>query len=262
MKRTPALLLTACAICLTTTMADGIPLAQRSAYEYSAADANHAAAQDLERVIAPLRRAGALNRPTADFMRSERIFRRLSALADQRYGSGHAVDWRLFVAHERVREAYSRGGGAVFLSSGFLEHYRPSNAELELVIGHEIAHVLCEHERMKLSAVWYRNAPYRLAARHAIEYLDTEPAVGLQVAPMVRVQERIADRLSLALAMASGTDPGQAVAFFDKSAADEGGLINDAHDHAQLRKAALLRSVAGGRLTGRFFHTRETDCAP
>src|SRR6185369_288181 len=113
------------------------------------------------------------------------------------------------------------------------------------VIGHEIAHVLCQHERIRLSAVWRRNAPQQLLAEYAMETLDTEPMVRAQIAPIANFQERTADRIGMELAAAIGVDPLDALRFFDKSAAkDGGGIMPDVHDAPAERKATLLRDMA------------------
>lgn len=260
-KRSVPAVLAALAMCLATTVADGIPDERRPSYEYTSAEVDAAAGADLDSALAPFRLAGKLNRPTPQFEHVQGVFSRLVEAAMRRSALARNLDWALYVHESRLVEAYSRAGGKVVLSAKFLQRYRPNEAELALVIGHEIAHVLCEHERMNLSAVWRRNAPQRLPARHAMEFLDTEPMVRALVAPAARLQERIADRLGLELAAAAGVDPERALGFFDNTAEDiQGGIFPDMHDTPLERKASLLPAVAPFASIAALFRGREASC--
>lgn len=256
-------LLAALTMGMTTTVADGMVDDRRAAYEYTADEVNAAAETDLELALAPFRLAEKLNRNTPEFERVQRLFAQVIDVAMQRSDFARKLDWALYVHEGRFVEAYSRAGGKIVISARFLERYRPNDAELAFVIGHEIAHVLCEHERMNLSAVWRRNAPQRLQARYAMEFLDTEPMVRALVAPAARLQERVADRLGLELAAAAGIDPVSALGFFDKSADDgQGGIFPDMHDLPAARKASLLQAATPFRPILALFRGREVNCAP
>src|SRR6185503_12366905 len=103
----------------------------------------------------------------------------------------------LHLVRHRFPLASSTAGGKIVLSTGFLDRYAPDDHQLALIIGHEIAHAVCGHERQQLSAVWKRNAPQRLSAKDALEFLQSEPTVQLQIAPLVIAHERAADLLGL-----------------------------------------------------------------
>jgi len=139
---------------------------------------------------------------------------------------------------------FGKPADQIVLSAAFLERYQPDDAQLAFIIGHEIAHVLCQHERIRLSAVWRRNAPQQLLAQYAMEYLDTEPMVRAQIASIASSQERTADRIGMEFAAAIGVDPLEAVRFFDTSIAkDGGGIMPDMHDSPAERKTKLLQDV-------------------
>jgi hypothetical protein len=263
-KRSVPALLAALAMCLATTVVDGIPDERRPVYEYTSAEVSAAADADLDAALAPFRLAGRLNQSTPQFYRVQQIFSRVLDVARQRSDLARQLDWAAYVPEGPLLEAYSRAGGKIVLSAKFLERYRPNDAELAFIIGHEIAHVLCEHERMNLSAVWRRNAPQRLPARYAMEFLDTEPVLRAQLAPTARLQERIADRLGLELAMAAGIDRMGALGFFDKSAdeVEGGGIFQDMHDTPLERKSVLLPTAAQISSLSTLFDGREPGCAP
>lgn len=83
-------------------------------------------------------------------------------------------------------------------------------------------------------------------------------------APVMRLQERVADRIGLELATAAGFDQISALVLFDKSADDDqgGSLFPDVHDLAVKRKALLLQAAASSRPIYAMFRDREADCAP
>jgi Zn-dependent protease with chaperone function len=249
---------------IATEMADGIAESRRPAYEYTATEVDAAARQDLDRALTPYKLAGKLNRSAPEFERVHRLFAQVIEVAKRRSEITQSLDWEVYVHEGRFAEAYSRAGGKLVFSSGFLQRYRPTDAELAFVIGHEIAHALCEHERMNLSAVWRINAPQRLQARYAIEFLETEPLVRALVAPAARLQERVADRIGLELAAAAGIDSSDALEFFDKGGVDAqgGSVFPDLHDAALERKSMLLQTAAPlGPLIG-LFRDRRINCSP
>lgn len=247
-----------------TTAADGSSEDRWTTYAYSADEVDAAAKTDLDLALAPFRRSGNLNRNTPEFERVHHLFAQMIDVAMQRSDLARKLDWALYVPEGRLVETYSRAGGRIVISARFLERYRPNDAELAFVIGHEIAHVLCEHERVNLSAVWRRNAPYKLAVRDAINVLDTEPMVRALAAPVARLEERVADRIGLELATAAGIDPISALGFFDKSADDAqgGNLFPDIHDLPVERKALLLRTAASFRPLLAMFRGGEVSCTP
>jgi prepilin-type N-terminal cleavage/methylation domain-containing protein len=171
--------------------------------------------------------------------------------------------WRVFLHDGRTPEAYSRAGGQIVLSAGFLQRYEPDDAQLGFIMGHEIAHVLCQHERIRLSAVWKRNAPQQLRALYAMEYLDTEPMVRAQIAAVANAQERTADRIGMELVAAIGADPLDALRLLNKSAvAEGGGMMPDVHDPAIKRKAALLQDLSAPAGLLKIRQSHRLNCAP
>ena len=236
---------------------------RRVTYEYTVAEVIAAAEHDLESTLAPYRSAGQLNRETRALGRVRHAFAALIKVAMHERPDSRSLTWRVYLHDGRMPEAYSRAGGQIVLSAGFLERYDPDDAQLAFIIGHEIAHVLCEHERIRLSAVWKRNAPQQLRAQYAMEYLDTEPMVRAQIASVANAQERTADRIGLELAAAIGADPLDALLFFNKSAATEGGgIMPDVHDPAVERKAALLQDLSAPAGLLKIRQRHRLNCSP
>ena len=238
-------LLIALTIGLTIPSAGGLSDDLRVAYEYTSADVIAATEKDLNVTLAPYEKAGRLNRNTPDLVRVKNLSAALIKVAMHESELARTLGWRIYLHEGRLAEAYSRAGGQIVLSAAFLERYQPDDAQLAFIIGHEIAHVLCQHERIRLSAVWRRNAPQQLLAQYAMEYLDTEPMVRAQIASIASSQERTADRIGMEFAAAIGVDPLEAVRFFDASIAkDGGGIMPDMHDSPGERKTILLQDIA------------------
>ena len=237
-------LLIALTIGLTIPSAGGLSDDLSVAYEYTSAEVIAATEKDVDLTLAPYQKAGRLNRNTPDLVRVKDLSAALIKVAMHESELARTLGWRIYLHEGRLAEAYSRAGGQLVLSAAFLERYQPDNAQLAFIIGHEIAHVLCQHERIRLSAVWRRNAPQQLLAQYAMEYLDTEPMVRAQIASIASSQERAADRIGMEFAVAIGVDPLEAVRFFDTSIAkDGGGIMPDMHDSPAERKTKLLQDV-------------------
>lgn len=248
---------------LSTTLADGMSKARGTAFEYSTKEVISAADADLALALAPFKLSEKFNQPTPQFARVRQLFGRVVSIAMQKSALARTLDWQVYVHDGHFAEAYSRASGKLVISARFLERYQPNDAELTFVIGHEIAHVLCEHERMNLSLVWRMNAPQELLPRYAMEFLDTEPMVRARLAPIIRLQETVADRVGLALATASGINPIGALHFFDKSAEkDRSGIFPDAHDLPGERKTALLNAATSLHGSLSALHQQALNCAP
>jgi Zn-dependent protease with chaperone function len=221
---------------------------------YSADELRQAADRRLERELRG--RLHPLDRESAE---AKRVFDRVVAAALQRFPQARALEWALYLPDDRRPLVYSTSHGKVVLSTGFLERYAPDDAQLALVIGHEVAHVLCGHEASRLTAVRALGGG-NLAALHAIELLETEPWAAEALVPLQREQERVADRLGQRLAMQAGYAPDRALAFFDSLAClDRRRSIGaDEHDAPAARRRALEREVA--RPSAKMLTQREGLC--
>lgn len=262
-RRSMLILIAVFAMRMTTTLANGIPESGLASYEYTATEVNAAAEADLAHVLAPMTIAETVNQSAPQFARVRQLFSRVIAVALQKSALARTLVWRVYMHDGPLAEAYSRSNGKLVISARFLERYQPNDAELAFVIGHEVAHVLCEHERMNLSLVWRMNGPQKLLPRYAMEFLDTEPMVRARLAPVIRLQERVADRIGLELASASGIDSIRALGFFDKSAEkDRSGIFPDAHDLPGARKDALHSLAITLQNPLPAFRLRPMNCAP
>lgn len=262
--RMTTLLLVLGAIVRLTTAAPEAYCHDRQAEGYTLAEVHVAAEERLAQELSAVSQAGGPRRDDVISIsaRLQRVFERITTAASRGSGAARTIDWALYVLEEPLPRASSTGSGKVVISTGFLDRYAPDDEQLALILGHEVAHALCEHEASRLSMIRARNAPHPLEARYAIEYLETEPAVRAQIAPLVRIQERIADRLGLELAVAAGFEAEKARAFFAsvQRVDRERGLETAAHDPPAIREE-VLRKIADRSRPERIA-TREWDCSP
>lgn len=232
----------------------------QGALAYTPEELRAAAERKLEQELRG--RLHPLDRESAEV---KRVFDRVVAQALQRHPEARSLSWALYLSDDRRPLAYSTGYGKVVLSTGFLERYAPDEAQLALVIGHEVAHVLCEHEATRLAAVRALGGG-ALSALHAIELLETEPWAAEALAPLQREQERVADRLGLRLAMQAGYPPELAIAFFDSLARldQRRGIGADEHDSPAQRRRALGRErrAEGAAQREAACETRAAEAAP
>lgn len=208
---------------------------------YAAAEVREATEAQLAQWLAPLRAAGRVDGDAQVTARVRRIFTRVLAAALRGSALAAELDWAVYVYEEPLGRASATGSGKILISTRFLERYSPDDDALAFVVGHEIAHQLCEHERLQLSLILERNGGNPLEARYAIEVMATEPMIVEALAPVLRAHERVADRLGLELAAAAGFDPVRALAFFDAAErAEQGsGFRPRLHDAPRVRRAAL-----------------------
>jgi len=140
--------------------------------------------------------------------------------------------WEFNLVEDKQVNAWCMPGGKVVVYTGILP-VTQNETGLAVVMGHEIAHALAEHgnERMSQGLL----AEFGGAALG--EALAAKPdatkqlwmsvyGVGAQygaLLPYSRLQESEADRLGLIFMAMAGYDPGEAVPFWQRMAAQKGG---------------------------------------
>jgi predicted Zn-dependent protease len=214
--------------------AAGLGAATGERYEYSRLEVAAASARELADLVR--------SRPaSAAYGEAGDIFRRIIESAQRLWPEAAALE--LALVDDRWPLALSSASGQIVLSTGFFSRYQPGPDELAFVLGHEVAHLVLEHQRAQLSAVWRRNAPQRLKAEYAMEFLQTEPLVRAQIARMASSHEREADRVGLLIAAHAGFDAMQALRYFDtvRAVDERSGIYETPHDSPEGRQAALRR---------------------
>lgn len=172
--------------------------------------------------------------------------------------------WQFVVLDSPSRNAFALPGGKVGIFTGMLQTMA-SEAQLATVLGHEVGHVNARHAAQRIVA---ENA-VTLALRLGVSLLASSDApippqlvaalggtladVGL-IRPFGRSQELQADALGLRYMARAGYDPSEAVAFWQRMLALEGGdgppAFLSTHPASTQRieaLAALLPTLGSGR---------------
>ena len=231
-------------------------------YLYTSAETNSAVAKDLERELARYRRDHLLNRATPSFSQAQRVFEQLVPGAGQESDTESGFEWALYVHAGRWAEAYARAGGKIVLSEPFLDRYRLDDSELALVIGHEMVHAICEHERVQLSALLRNSAPHPLYIGDAIALLGGEEPDAVPDLSLIHRLENIADREGLRLAARAGFNPASAIQFFAKLERldQDPGFFPPTHESPVLRRAHLQHDNFWLSLVPTMFQRTTVDC--
>jgi Zn-dependent protease with chaperone function len=105
-----------------------------------------AGAAKLYRVrIAELERAGMLDRDAAFLARAERIVQRLGQQARRDYPSAPAWSWEIHASSDADDNASCMAGGKILLSQAYVEQLSLNDAELAMVLSHEMQHAILQH---------------------------------------------------------------------------------------------------------------------
>ncbi len=142
--------------------------------------------------------------------------------------------WEVNLVRAPRVDAYCLPGGKVVVFTGLLDKLRPSNDEMAMLIGHEIAHALRQHARMLIderAASLYRgtvSAPQLFG----IGDFDFESGDGFPDVRYSADDEREADVIGTEIASRGGYDPRAALAFWQRVARlDRRGSVELAQAH-------------------------------
>jgi predicted Zn-dependent protease len=140
--------------------------------------------------------------------------------------------WEFNVVESKEVNAWCMPGGKVVVYTGILPITRTEEG-LAVVMGHEIAHAVAEHggERMSQGLLAQLGGMALAVAledkpRETQELWMTAYGAGAQLGvllPFSRTHESEADELGLIFMAMAGYDPGEAVSFWQRMAAQSGG---------------------------------------
>lgn len=140
--------------------------------------------------------------------------------------------WEFNLVEDKQVNAWCMPGGKVVVYTGILP-VTQNETGLAVVMGHEIAHAIAEHGNERMS----QGLLTQFGGAALGEALASQPdatrqlwmtafGVGMQygaLLPYSRLQENEADRLGLIFMAMAGYDPGEAIPFWQRMAAQKGG---------------------------------------
>ncbi len=143
--------------------------------------------------------------------------------------------WETVVFEDKTANAFALPGGKIGVHTGLLTVAK-SQSQLATVIGHEVAHVLANHSKERLSEQLAAQSGITLASillagegnQRDSKYQMAMAAIGLGaqyglLLPHSRAQESEADILGLDLMAKAGFDPSESIPLWQNMAAQGGG---------------------------------------
>ena len=172
------------------------------------------------RLVEEERAHGRLDASPAEVARLRRI---LSGLACAAASDAPDVPWQVHTTEDRGATAFALASGGILVGTPFLRRMRLDDAEVAMLLAHEMAHVIAGHRR---------------ARERDDEGFD--PAARTAQAAIAIAQEDEADRIGLTVARRAGWPADALLRFFDKVDEAEGaGTFSRSHRKARERAEAL-----------------------
>lgn len=160
-----------------------------------------------------------LDADPAFHQRVQRIAQPLIAQAAHDYPESAAWQWEVHTAPEGDDNAYAMAGGKLLVSRAYVHKLVLSDAELAMLLAHEICHAVLRHnlleyeEAMRLEPAW-RERPFQ----ELQDAVDSDSALMRKLAPLGIRQEAEADREGLKLAWRVGWPAPMLARYFQKLA--------------------------------------------
>ncbi len=169
--------------------------------------------------ITELANAGMLDRDPTFLARLARITQRLSEQARRDNPSLPAWSWEIHASSDPDDNASCMAGGKLLLSQAYAERLALTDAELAMVLSHEMQHTILLHnlkeyqEAERLDPRWLTR-PFSTLE----DAVDNDTRLMARLAGLNKEQEVEADREGMAMAWRAGWRAGELAAYFRKLA--------------------------------------------
>ena len=142
--------------------------------------------------------------------------------------------WEYYLVEDPEMNAWCMPGGKIVVYTGILPMIK-SEAELAIIMGHEVSHALLNHGKQRMSQAVLLNLG-SLALSTAVENKSTKAkrnyelayGIGTQIGltlPFSRKHEFEADKFGLIWAAMSGYDPNEAITLWERMNEENGGKV-------------------------------------
>jgi predicted Zn-dependent protease len=216
-----ALFVVMLAACETTTSGGAVGADRAQLMLVSSQQLEQMAAESYAKLLADAARKGVLNRDGAMLQRLRAVASRIEPQTAVFRRDAPAWKWEVNLLASDEVNAFCMPGGKIMVHSGLVTQLSLSDAEIAVVMGHEIAHALREHSREQVSQAIAAQAA--IGAGSALLGLGQGSAelagAGYQAliaTRFSRTDESEADRIGLELAARAGYDPRAGVALWRK----------------------------------------------
>jgi predicted Zn-dependent protease len=207
--------------CASTTSGGTVGAERRQLLLISSAQLNQMAQQSYSKLQADASKKGVLNTDPALTQRVRAIAARIEPHTAVFRRDAPGWKWEVSVINSNELNAFCMPGGKIAFYSGLIRQLSLSDAEIAIVMGHEISHALREHSREQVSQA--------IAAQTTIDVgaallglggvsanLASSAYQALIATKFSRVDESEADRMGLELTARAGYDPRAGVSLWQK----------------------------------------------
>jgi len=215
--------------CQTTTSGGAVGANRSQLMLISSQQLDQMAAESYNKLVSDAAQKGVLNKNQAMLQRVRTIASRLEPQTKVFRADAPGWKWEVNVITSNDLNAFCMPGGKIMVYSGLITRLNATDAEIAVVLGHEIAHALREHSREQMSQA--------IAAQTAITVGASLIGLGQGSADIAaagyqafvatrfsRADENEADRIGLELAARAGYDPRAGVTLWQKMmSASQGG---------------------------------------
>jgi len=207
--------------CETTTAPGAIGADRRQLLLVSSEQLESMAAESYAQLKSEARNEGFLNEDQALLRRVQAVAERIEPQTRVFRADAPGWNWEVNVLHSDELNAFCMPGGKIMFYSGLIEKLDLSDAEIAIVMGHEIAHALREHSREQMSqAIAAQTAIGIGASLIGLGQASTDLAAtgyqALVATQFSRTDETEADRIGLELSARAGYDPRAGVTLWQK----------------------------------------------
>lgn len=219
-----SILLVSCA----STTSGGLVGVNRSQFSLvSAEEINNSSAESYHALIQSAKQAGRID-TGSNAQRVRTVFNRLLPHTTKFRPDALAFNWEIQVIKSNELNAFAMPGGKMVVYTGIIDQLNLTNDELAAIVGHEMAHVLREHSREKISQEVAKGAGISLVSAMIGFDAGTESLIqqASQVAfslPFSRRMETEADLIGLELIANAGYNPEAVVTLWEKMSQKGGG---------------------------------------
>lgn len=167
--------------------------------------------------LSDLAHAGYLDQD-ADFLAQlNKIMQTLLTSLAHDYPGTRAWQWEIHSSHEPEESALSMAGGKILVNQWQVQKLSLNQAELAMLLSHEIAHTALEHNRLEYEHALMLFPAWRYRSFDALEdAVDNDTQFLRALAPLCKQQEEQADQIGLQLAWRAGFPLQSLVNFYKK----------------------------------------------
>lgn len=207
--------------CATTTTGGAVGADRSQLLLISSEQLEQTAAQGYNQLKSEAAEQGELNKDKKMLERVRAIARRIEPQTAVFRKDAPGWKWEVNIIDSNQLNAFCMPGGKIMFYSGLINQLKLTDAEIAVVMGHEIAHALREHSREQVSqAIAAQTALGVGSAVFGLSQAATDLAgIGYQAfiaTHFSRTDEAEADRIGLELTARAGYNPRAGVTLWQK----------------------------------------------